>query len=436
MGDDLEAVPLEPSAVDDERLESPAPRGAHGHGPDLPYLRAGCEPWIQGPEREPEDPPGDPSDPLASLYVRAPLLEPVSALRTAPRGTLAYLRDEAIWISAADGTSRRRLVQAPWKSSKTDPVAHGAPRFVFGGDELLFVTTQGDPRGRIVRFDRECRYASSVGTRICDDSKPCFDPTRAALVVSPDGKRVLVEGLTASKTPLRLLDLVTGREEVAAPHHDAPAAWSPDGDRIAYRPDFERGIVVADLRAGTRDVVTHPSIRTHSAPEFGADGLTLWFAANTDFDEFTLDTSLMRTTVPSDLSTRSTPPPYAREHLLSSFTRFQHPTASIARGPRAERFAVVTGHVMVGLDAWTSAVSLIPTTPGATVTFTFGKGRSTPHHRESWPQFAPEGELVAAVLETLPSLESTRPLRKIAVTDGVVEAFVATGHSVDWTAAE
>jgi hypothetical protein len=423
LGDGYAPEPA-PSAIEKlntEFAELPLP-----HGPDLPYLRAGCGPLVATPEHEPSEPPVDPKSDFASLYVRPSSLADVGELRTPPRGTLAYLRERAIWIAAADGTARQRLVQAPWNKNET----HGAPQWAFDGRELLFVTTQGEPRGRIVRFDRRCGYAAVIGPAVCELGATCVDPENTQLIVSPDGTRVLFAIQQGQRSALAMLDLLRGTTRLVAADHQPPAAWSRDGSRIAYRMPETDAVIVVDLPSGTRDVVSHHS-RAHSNPVFGEDNNTLWFTTTTKFADFVFDVSVARAAVPTDLRTHTPAPPYALGALIARTDRLWHMSA--VRSPDAKWIAV---RVVEGLPGLANQFLEVHATTPIAKSFALGVGRSTPHHYAYGPTFSPDSELVAYTLSYCANIGCTRGTSLVAVSDGAVEAFVATGSLPAWTGAE
>lgn len=205
------------------------------------------------------------------------------ALHFIPRGT-GFLDGRFVAVTGVDSTGVRHLYLV-------DVAADTARRLTHGPGNVRYPAF--DPVRREVIFSREGEGpAWDLWALPVDD--PGASPARLTASPSEDtrasvhGDRILFnrgwgEGPTEGDMEIRLLDRVSGREEVLVsnPWNEYQAAWSPDGRHICWQSDefghFESDILVMEVATRRQWSVTRRVEGRSSACYWTPDGRGLLY---------------------------------------------------------------------------------------------------------------------------------------------------------------
>jgi hypothetical protein len=399
---------------------APAPTDV---GPERDPLLSRCGAVIDGAEAEPLDPPVDAADPHRSEYRTPTPLAPAASLAVTPRGTILLERGGAIWIVSADGRRRRTLVPAT--------VPHGTPRWMPGGESLVFATRFGDPRWRVVVLDARCRDARVIGGPLCEAA--CDSP-ESDVSASPDGRFVVVAKGGWEDPHVVEIDVASGTERVLAHDVARSFSWSPDGRRLAWAAGgAPAALVVFDRETGMRVTLEHAVGSDHCSPVFGPDGRTLWFGESRSFAMVDISTDLYRLELPTNLGAAAKAAPSIT--LVDALG--VHGWIDIRVSPDGARLATRQEWRTGGLGApWQSLISVRSTALVGSKARVVGSALSSPHHNVVGPVFSPDGRLLAFTIGYCSNASCSGGTNRTVIDDGSTEFFVAMGRVSDWTARE
>jgi TolB protein len=179
---------------------------------------------------------------------------------TTSRGSIVFMRDERIWVMAADGSGQKTLTSGTDENPRW---SHGHAWIVY--EHSCFCRPKGDGELWIMRAD------GSAQRQVTN-----LYPAQAAFPSwSPDGKELAYVRLPSDGGGSRIwitgIDGSTGSAVTSGPDDNEPA-WSPNGRYIAFIRSISRRPVLAvvDVKTGKERVV----LRTTGTA--CADGWSSW----------------------------------------------------------------------------------------------------------------------------------------------------------------
>jgi serine/threonine protein kinase/Tol biopolymer transport system component len=225
---------------------------------------------------------------------------------------MVFARGMSIWIANADGTDAREVPGVPkatWNADRSPAVSPDGQSIAFfhpsfapvRGDIWVIPAAGGEPRQ--ITFDsaetasptwtpdgRSIIYSSARGGSLTLWRVAATGGTPTALTtgagedtgptVSADGGRLLY-GTQRKVWSFVMKDLATGQEREVLSRRTPLVfpAFSPGGDRIAFVQAVDGGAHLYVVSADGREVrrVTHAQNEQNFAPQFSADGTSLYF---------------------------------------------------------------------------------------------------------------------------------------------------------------
>lgn len=212
-----------------------------------------------------------------------------------PSGQRIAFASDGIYAIERDGTERRRLAALPRSSDPLSDVCLGGP---LRSDWCESLALDWSPDGRSVAFNdgRGIIVAKADGSgarRLTsgDDSLPSWSPDGASLAFSR-----YVSGDAGSRGfDLFLVDADgTGLRRLTRDRQYTvvPAAWSPDGRRIAY--ELESDIWIMRSNGAAQTNLTQTPYANVGEPSWSPDGTTVLFESSGSIHSIRVDGRLHR----------------------------------------------------------------------------------------------------------------------------------------------